>query len=191
MKTSMPPPRPLGAVVSAGSYTGRRSNALCLVSSSGACGFFGLPSTFPAALRAEEDGTGGTVSVLGRDDEQQTDGGGGGSRLAAVSNAMVALHKEQFGRGPTRARSHFAGEDTLVCVLEGALLPAEQALVEMNQQVRVQEARLFFQMATRGKFVDAVEEIVGRKVIAFSSATDADATVVWELYNFEPRPGTE
>jgi uncharacterized protein YbcI len=131
------------------------------------------------------------MSLLGRDDGQQIDGRGGGGRLAAVSNAMVALHKEQFGRGPTRARSHFAGEDTLVSVLEDALLPAEQALAEMNQQDRVQEARLFFQMATRRKFVDAVEEIVGRKVIAFSSATDADAGVVWELYNFEPRPTPE
>jgi uncharacterized protein YbcI len=131
-----------------------------------------------------------TVSELEIGEGQQTDGGGGGSRLAALSNAMVSLHKEQFGRGPTRARSHFAGEDTLVCVLEDALLPAEQALVEMNQQERVQEARLFFQMATRDKFLEAVEEITGRKVIAFSSATDADAAVVWEIYNFEPRrPG--
>ena len=131
------------------------------------------------------------MSELERDDRQQTDGRGGGSRMAAVSNAMVSLHKEQFGRGPTRARSHFAGEDTLVCVLEDALLPAEQSLVAMNQQDRVQEARLFFQMATRSKFVAAVEQIVGRKVIAFSSATDADAAVVWELYNFEPRPRPE
>jgi len=104
---------------------------------------------------------------------------------------MVSLHKEQFGRGPTRARSHFAGDDTLVCVLEDALLPAEQAMVEMNQQDRVQEARLFFQMATRAKFVDVVEEIIGRKVTAFSSATDADAAVVWELYIFAPRPSVE
>ena len=41
------------------------------------------------------------------------------SPMSAVSNAMVALHKEQFGRGPTRATSHFAGEDTLVCVARG------------------------------------------------------------------------
>jgi len=131
------------------------------------------------------------VPELARDESQQTDGRRGGTLLADVSNAMVALHKHQFGRGPTGARSHFAGHDTLVCVLEDALLPAEQALVEINQQDRVQEARLFFQMATRGKFVDAVEEIVGRKVIAFSSATDADAAVVWEIYNFEPRRGPE
>jgi uncharacterized protein YbcI len=127
------------------------------------------------------------VSELGQYEDQQTDGRG----LAAVSNAMVALHKEQFGRGPTGARSLFAGEDTLVCTLEDALLPAEQALVEMNQQDRVQEARLFFQMATRGRFIAAVEGIVGRKVIAFASATDADAATVWEIYKFAPRPGSE
>src|SRR3954454_12217665 len=28
--------------------------------------------------------------------------------LQDVSNAMVALHKEQFGRGPTKAQSHLA-----------------------------------------------------------------------------------
>src|SRR3954454_21245875 len=104
---------------------------------------------------------------------------------------LVALHKEQFGRGPTGARSHFAGEDTLVCVLEDALLPAEQALVELNQQERVQQARLYFQTATRAKFVDAVEAIIGREVVAFSSATDADAAVVWEIYNFQPRRSPE
>ena len=43
--------------------------------------------------------------------------------LSAVSNALVTLHKEQFGRGPTRARANFAGDDTLVCVMEEALLP--------------------------------------------------------------------
>ena len=105
--------------------------------------------------------------------------------MAAVSNAVIVLHKEQFGRGPTRARSHFAGNDTLVCVLEDALLPAEHAMVEMGEQVRVSEARLFFQMATRDKFIGAVESIVDRKVIAFASATDADAGIVWEVYNFE------
>ena len=69
--------------------------------------------------------------------------------LVSVSNAMVRLHKEQFGRGPTKVRSNFAGRDTLVSVLENTLLPAELALVEMGQQDRVQESRLFFQTAHR------------------------------------------
>jgi uncharacterized protein YbcI len=50
----------------------------------------------------------------------------GTSKLLEVSNAMVALHKEQFGRGPTRARANFAGPDALMCVWEDALLPAER-----------------------------------------------------------------
>ena len=37
--------------------------------------------------------------------------------LQDVSNAMVALHKEQFGRGPTKAQSHLAGADALLCVM--------------------------------------------------------------------------
>ncbi len=49
----------------------------------------------------------------------------GPSVLAAVSSAMVALHKEQFGRGPTKARTDFAGPDAMMCVLEDVLLPAE------------------------------------------------------------------
>lgn len=112
--------------------------------------------------------------------------------LEAVSTALVRLHKEQFGRGPTRSRSHFAGEDGLVCVLHDALLPAERKLVQMGQQERVRESRAAFQTATWNDFVAAVEEIVHRKVIAFASSVDPDRGVVFENYYFEPRstPGT-
>ena len=53
-----------------------------------------------------------------------------GALLQNISNALVALHKEQFGRGPTKAQSNFAGADTLVCILEDALLPAERTMVD-------------------------------------------------------------
>ena len=89
--------------------------------------------------------------------------------LTAASNAMVRLHKDPFGRGPTNARAHFAGPDTLVCVLEDALLPAERALVEMGEHQRVRETRIAYQVATAQKFVAAIEEIFNRKVRAFAS----------------------
>jgi uncharacterized protein YbcI len=106
--------------------------------------------------------------------------------LAAVSNAMVKLHKEQFGRGPTSARTDFAGPDTVVSTLEDALLPAERAMVEMGEQQRVRETRTFLQVATQNKFVRAVEENLYRKVRAFASATDPDAAVVFEVFALEP-----
>lgn len=108
------------------------------------------------------------------------------SPLHAVSNAMVSLHKQQFGRGPTDARTHFAGDDTLVCILEDALLPAEVKMTEMGEQQRVRESRTFFQVATASQFIDAVERIVHRKVRGFASATDPDARLVWEIFSFEP-----
>jgi uncharacterized protein YbcI len=110
----------------------------------------------------------------------------GTEMLQAVSNAMVSLHKEQFGRGPTHARTHFAGPDTLVCTLENALLPAERTMVEMGEQHRVRESRMFLQVATADEFIDAVEGILDRKVRAFTSAVDPDAAVVWEIFAFTP-----
>jgi uncharacterized protein YbcI len=109
-----------------------------------------------------------------------------GRLMTAVSNALVALHKEQFGRGPTGARSYFAGPDTLICLLDDALLPAERSLVEMGEQQRVRDARLFMQVATRDRFVSTIEDIVGRKVYSFVSALDADLAIAYEIFVFEP-----
>jgi uncharacterized protein YbcI len=106
--------------------------------------------------------------------------------LQDVSNAMVALHKEQFGRGPTRAKSHLAGLDALVCVMEDALLPAERAMVDMDEHQRVRESRMFFQVATADQFIAVVERITGRTVSAFASATDPEHGVVFENFVFEP-----
>jgi uncharacterized protein YbcI len=106
--------------------------------------------------------------------------------LSAVSHAMVALHKEQFGRGPTRARSNFAGPDTLVCVLEDALLPAERKMVRLGDEQRVRESRVAFQAATAEEFVAAVEELVHRKVRAFASGIDPLSNAVFENFLFEP-----
>ena len=109
-----------------------------------------------------------------------------GEALQAVSNAMVKLHKEQMGRGPTSARSHFAGPDTLVCTLENSLLPAERTMVEMGEHQRVRETRMFLQVASQQQFIDAVEALVPRKVRAFASATDPAQGVVFEVFSFEP-----
>jgi uncharacterized protein YbcI len=109
-----------------------------------------------------------------------------GTRLQAVSNAMVRLHKEQLGRGPTNARSYFAGPDTLVCTLEDALLPAERTMVDMGEHHRVRESRMFLQVASQEQFVGAVEELVARKVRAFASAIDPGPGVVFEIFSFEP-----
>jgi len=97
------------------------------------------------------------------------------SVLMEVSNTMVRLYKEQFGRGPTKARSHWAGPDALMCVLERTLTPAEQNMVKMGEHQRVRDIRMFFQYATVREFCEPVEQITGRKVRAFQSSVDTEA----------------
>ena len=109
------------------------------------------------------------------------------SPLQAISDAMVKLHKEQFGRGPISAQANFAGPDTLVCVLLDALLPAERKMVELGDEGRVRETRIAYQAATQAEFTEAIEQIVNRKVVAFGSAVDPEANVVFENFYFEPR----
>lgn len=108
------------------------------------------------------------------------------NELAALSNAMVRLYKEQFGRGPTKARSVYAGRDALLCTLENSFTPAEAALVRMGEHQRLRDTRLFFQYATEKQFIGAVEEITGRKVRAFVSGVDAGKDVSSELFYLEP-----
>jgi uncharacterized protein YbcI len=107
------------------------------------------------------------------------------SLTAAVAKALVGLHKEQFGRGPTRARAHFFGADMLVCAFEDVLVPAEAKLVSRGQDEAVQTARVLFQIATKDEFIATIEELVERKVRAFTSAMDPTANMLFEIFVFE------
>jgi uncharacterized protein YbcI len=106
--------------------------------------------------------------------------------LKDVSNAMVGLFKEQFGRGPTKVRSDFANDDTLICVLENTFTPAEKNMVKLGEHQRLRDVRLFFQHASEEEFRSTVERIVGRPVRAYTSAIDARADLCVEVFMFEP-----
>ncbi len=109
------------------------------------------------------------------------------SPLAQVSREMVRLYKEQFGRGPTKARSEFAGPDTLLCTLEDSMTPAERNLVAMGEDQRMRDVRMFFQYASEEKFVGAVEGVFQRKVRGFVSGIDVRKDISCEVFYFEPR----
>ena len=106
-------------------------------------------------------------------DTERTDGAGNrGSVLAAVSDEMVRLYKEQFGRGPTRTRTYWCGDDILTTTLEDTLTPAERNLVELGEHQRLRDTRMFFQYATVQEFCGVVEQHTGRTVKAFISGLD-------------------
>jgi uncharacterized protein YbcI len=106
----------------------------------------------------------------------------GQSTQMAVSNAMVKLYKELFGRGPTMARTNYAGPDVLVCTLQDSLTLAERNLVGMGEHQRLRDIRMFFQHAAEGEFRGAVEQATGRKVWAFVSGIDTVNDVSSEVF---------
>jgi uncharacterized protein YbcI len=112
------------------------------------------------------------MSTDERDQGQPTEVEARVTGLLEISNAMVRLYKEQFGRGPTKARTHWAGPNAIVCFLEDTLTPAERNLVRMGQHQRLRDMRLFFQYATLREFCEPVERVTGRKVRSFHSSID-------------------
>ena len=117
----------------------------------------------------------------------QTDGRPHSSQgvTSQLCNEMVRIYKEMFGRGPTRVRADWAGPDTLLCTLEDSLTPAERKMVELGEDQRLREVRMFFQHASENNFRASVERITGRKVRAFVSGIDTDKDVSSEVFYLE------
>src|SRR3954468_900005 len=99
---------------------------------------------------------------------------GAGNVLMEISNEMVRLYKQQFGRGPTTARTVWAGPDVLTVILENTLTPAERNLVRLKEHERLRETRLYFQYASVREFCEPIERLTGRKVRSFVSGTDSE-----------------
>jgi uncharacterized protein YbcI len=120
--------------------------------------------------------------------QEPTDGTGAGAVLAEISNEMVRLYKDYFGRGPTKARTSWAGADVVVCILEDTLAPAERNLVKMGEHHRLRDTRMFFQYATVREFGEPIERLTGRKIKAFISGVDTQAAgLSVELFVLHPQ----
>jgi uncharacterized protein YbcI len=112
-----------------------------------------------------------------------------GMQMAEVSNAMVRLYKELFGRGPTKAFSAYATPDVLVSTLEQSLTPAERNMADLGEHQRLRDIRMFFQHASNEEFISTIEGITGRKVRAFVSGIDTRQDVSSEVFYLEPEIG--
>lgn len=137
---------------------------------------------------AEVDGRSGREKTAGITPMQpfESSATGEGSPLQEISTAMVQIYKDQFGRGPTKVRTNYAGPDALLCLLEHTFTPAERNLQAMGEHQRLRDIRMLFQYAEQDRFVAPVERITGRKVRAFISGIDTNADVASELFVLEP-----
>ena len=119
--------------------------------------------------------------------EQVADGQG--TLRSDISNAMVGLYKEHFGKGPTHCRSYL--EPNLVVVVLGeGYTPSEKTMFEAGKWHDVRHARQIWQDSMEELFVTKIEELTGRKVSAFLSANRQDPDFAVELFVLEGEDST-
>lgn len=108
-----------------------------------------------------------------------------GDELTAVSDGLVALLKEFYGRGPTQAKSYYQ-DDLVVCILRGGYTRVEQTLRQGGRGTAVIEQRVAFQELMRERFEDVIEKATGRRVIGFMSGNQQEPDLMCEVFVLDP-----
>jgi uncharacterized protein YbcI len=115
----------------------------------------------------------------------QSRSSGNGDVLTAISDGMVALLKEFYGRGPTRAKSYYE-DDLVVCLLRGGFSRVEQTLLAGGRGQAVIQQRMEFQEVMRERFADVIESATGKRVIGFMSGNQQDPDLMCEVFVLAP-----
>jgi uncharacterized protein YbcI len=105
-----------------------------------------------------------------------------GEQLASVTNGIVKLFRDYYGRGPTKAKSYILDDRIVVCVLEETMTKVEQTLFENGHGDKVREVRLTFQEAMADEFKGVVSEIMGRPVLSYHSQLTLDPDIGFEFF---------
>jgi uncharacterized protein YbcI len=105
--------------------------------------------------------------------------------LTAISDGIVALLKEFYGRGPTRTKSYYE-DDIVVCLLRGGFTRVEQTLLEGGRGSAVIQQRMEFQELMRDRFTGVIERATGRQVIGFMSGNQQHPDIMCEVFILAP-----
>jgi uncharacterized protein YbcI len=105
----------------------------------------------------------------------------GGPLRQELSNAIVGLFKEYFGRGPADCRTYLE-PDLVVVVMTGGYHAAEQTLFEAGKWHEVRQARMSWQDTMQARFIDTIERLTHRTVKAFMSANHQSPDVTAVLF---------
>jgi uncharacterized protein YbcI len=113
--------------------------------------------------------------------EPRSESYGGGAQAAAISNALVQLHRRAYGKGPTKAKTYLL-DDVVFCVLEGGALRIEETLRDAGEEEMVHQVRRTFQAALDGEFRQIIERATGRTVRVFMSQFDPENDIGVEIF---------
>jgi len=108
-----------------------------------------------------------------------------GDVLTAVSDGIVALFKEFYGKGPTRTKTYYE-DDLVVCLLRGGFTRVEETLRDAGRSHEVILQRMAFQDVMRDRFEAVIQHATGRRVIGFMSGNQQDPDMLCEIFVLAP-----
>jgi uncharacterized protein YbcI len=111
-----------------------------------------------------------------------------GPRGLAISNLVVRLLSEYTGRGATQARTHF-NDNLVTVVVQDLMTKGERSLIRDGRSDLVLETRRAYQSSMGGELSAGVEDITGRRVVAFLSANHLEPDVAIESFMLAPGGG--
>jgi uncharacterized protein YbcI len=106
----------------------------------------------------------------------------GGHLLTAISTSIVGILRDHYGRGPMRAKTYVL-DDIIVVVMRGSgFTPLEKTIMNSGQPDRVIAMREDFQRVMSKRYQDTIEELAGRKVLAFLSQAHVEPDITMEIF---------
>ncbi len=110
-----------------------------------------------------------------------------GNMRLAISNALVAVKKRLYGKGPVKVKTYI-NDNYVFAVLEGGLTRNEETLLAAGESRMVRDYRLRFQEVVSETITNAVEEVTGRKVLAYHSQIVFDPDRAFEIFVLDGPP---
>jgi uncharacterized protein YbcI len=107
---------------------------------------------------------------------------GGGQLLAAISDNIVAMVREHYGRGPTSAKTYVV-DDIIVVVMRGSgFIPLEKTIMDSGEPELVIAMREDFQRVMARRFRQMIEDLTGRNVVAFVSRVHVEPDITMQSF---------
>src|SRR3954451_17934535 len=104
-----------------------------------------------------------------------------GSVRLGISNALVTVKKQLYGKGPVKAKTYI-NDNYVFTVLEGGLTRNEETMISAGQHQLVRDYRLRFQEAVSDTNTAAISAVHGPKVLAYHSQILFGADRAFEIF---------
>ena len=105
----------------------------------------------------------------------------GGRLLAEITNRIVAFMREHYGRGPIKAKTYVL-DNLIVCVLSDGFAAIERTMMQGGEPDRVLDMRRDFQRMMKARYTEMIEQLTGRKVLAFLSQAHVEPDLTIEIF---------